>query len=175
MDALQTKTPAQSTEEKRLPPLNRTETEIIDLFVQFSRVLGQPRSVAEIYGLLFASPQPLAMDHLIGRLKLSKGSASQGLKILRDLGAVRPIYVAGDRRVHYEAVAELRKLASQFLEKQILPHLNEGESHLQHVETLAESLPPESREHVQRRIQTLKTWSQNARSILPMALKILGD
>jgi hypothetical protein len=36
-------------------PLNALEVEMIDLFVQFSRVLGQPRSVAEIYGLLFVS------------------------------------------------------------------------------------------------------------------------
>ena len=36
-------------------PLSPLETEIIDLFVQVSRLLGQPRSLAEIYGLLFIS------------------------------------------------------------------------------------------------------------------------
>ena len=86
------------------------EVEVIHLFVQFAGALGQPRSVAELYGLLFASPEPLAMDALIERLNMSKGSASQGLKYLQDLGAVRTVYVAGDRRTHYEAVAELRKL-----------------------------------------------------------------
>src|SRR5262245_15236674 len=84
-------------------PLTPLETEIIDLFVQLSRLLGQPRSLAEIYGLLFISAQPLSMDDLIARLQLSKGSASQGLKFLRALGAVRMVYIAGDRRVHYEA------------------------------------------------------------------------
>ena len=34
--------------------LNPVEVEVIHLFVQFARALGQPRSVAEIYGLLFA-------------------------------------------------------------------------------------------------------------------------
>ena len=58
----------------RLSPL---ETEIIDFFVQLSRLLGQPRSLAEIYGLLFISARPLAMDDLIECLQLSKGSASQ--------------------------------------------------------------------------------------------------
>jgi len=48
--------------EARLEPV---EVEVIHLFVQFSRALGQPRSVAEIYGLLFASAAPLTMDDLI--------------------------------------------------------------------------------------------------------------
>src|SRR3984957_17783479 len=86
--------------------LEHAEVEVIHLFVQFSRAFGQPRSVAEIYGLLFASPKPLPMEAFIERLHLSKGSASQGLKYLLDLGAVRTVYVAADRRTHYEATIE---------------------------------------------------------------------
>ena len=102
--AFEEKQPAQAVNEPkpaaRLGPL---ETEIIDFFVQLSRLLGQPRSLAEIYGLLFISGRPLAMDDLIERLQISKGSASQGLKFLRNIGAVRMVYVAGERRVHNEA------------------------------------------------------------------------
>src|ERR1051325_7503619 len=105
-----------------LLPLNALETEIIDLFVQLSRLLGQPRSLAEIYGLLFISARPLSMDDLIERLRMSKGSASQGLKFLRNAGAVKMVYVPGDRRVHYEAVAELRNLVTRFLRDQFVPH-----------------------------------------------------
>ena len=36
--------------------LNPVEVEAMHLFVQLSRALGQPPSVAEIYGLLFVSP-----------------------------------------------------------------------------------------------------------------------
>src|SRR6059036_3718107 len=117
-------------EAKSALPLNPLETEIIDLFVQLSRMFGQPRSLAEIYGLLFISARPLAMDDLIERLRLSKGSASQGLKFLRNAGAVRMVYVAGDRRAHYEAVAELRNLSTRFLREQIVPHLDSGQARL---------------------------------------------
>ena len=44
------------------------------------------------------------------RLGISKGSASQGLKFLRTAGAIHMVYVSGDRRMHFEAVAQLRDL-----------------------------------------------------------------
>ena len=68
------------------PPLNPVEQETIQLFVQLARVLGQRPSFAEIYGLLFVSPRPLPQDDFIKRLNLSKGSASQGISFLLELG-----------------------------------------------------------------------------------------
>ena len=155
----------------RLSPL---ETEIIDFFVQLSRLLGQPRSMAEIYGLLFISARPLAMDDLIERLQLSKGSASQGLKFLRSIGAVRMIYVAGERRVHYEAVAELRNLASRFLRDQIVPHLDNGQARLERIAEMVKQLPPEQRARVNGRVKMLQSWGRNGRRFLPLVLRILG-
>jgi DNA-binding transcriptional regulator GbsR (MarR family) len=163
----------EKTEERstRLSPL---ELEVIELFVQLSRALNQPRSVAEIYGLLFVSPAPLAMDHLTDRLQLSKGSASQGLRFLRDLGAIRMVYVAGERRAHYEAVAELRYLASHFLRMQILPYLAEGEARLERLSKSVDGVPTETRDHLMRRLDLLKSWSRNSRRVFPLILRVLG-
>ena len=155
--------------------LSLLETEIIDFFVQLSRLLGQPRSLAEIYGLLFISGRPLAMDDLIARLQLSKGSASQGLKFLRNMGAVRTIYVAGDRRVHYEAVAELRNLVSRFLRDQIMPHLDGGLDRIGQIADLARQLPAEERARVTRRIALLQSWGKKGRKFLPVIVRLLGE
>jgi DNA-binding transcriptional regulator GbsR (MarR family) len=155
----------------RLKPV---EIEVIHLFVQFAGALGQPRSVAEIYGLLFASEKPLVMDALIERLRLSKGSASQGLKYLQDLGAVRTVYVAGDRRTHYEAVAELRKLAGRFLRQQILTHFEDTEARLDRIAGQTQDLSDEQRRHVYERIKLLRRWERTGRRILPLVLKMLG-
>lgn len=158
--------------EARLEP---AEVEIIHLFVQFSRALGQPRSVAEIYGLLFAAVEPLTMDDLIERLNLSKGSASQGLKYLQDLGAVRTVYVAGERRTHYEAVAELRNLAGRFLRQQILTHFEGSETRLDRIAAAAQQLLDEpQRKHVNARVKMLRSWEKNGRRVLPFVLKMLG-
>jgi DNA-binding transcriptional regulator GbsR (MarR family) len=151
------------------------EREVITLFVRLSRLLGQPRSFGEIYGLLFISPQPLAMDDLMARLDLSKGSASQGLKFLRNLGAVRTIEVPGNRRVHYEAVAELRGLAGRFLREKIEPHLGQGEERLERLSEMLAGLPEEHREHANRRVTMLRSWSRNSRRVLPLVVRVLGE
>jgi len=155
-------------------PLSGLETEIIDFFVSLSRLLGQPRSLAEIYGLLFISGRPLAMDDLIARLELSKGSASQGLKFLRSLGAVRMVYVAGERRVHYQAVAELRNLTTRFLRDQIVPHLDNGQARLERIAEMVKQLPAEERARINGRVKMLQSWGRNGRRFLPLVVKILG-
>jgi DNA-binding transcriptional regulator GbsR (MarR family) len=154
--------------------LNPVEVEVIHLFIQFAGALGQPRSVAEIYGLLFASEKPLDMDTLIERLNLSKGSASQGLKYLLDLGAVRKIYVAGERRSHYEAVAELRKLAGRFLRQQVLIHFEDSESRLDQIAAQTPHLSDGQRRHITERVRLLRRWQRTSRRMLPLILKLLG-
>jgi len=156
------------------PRLNPLEVEIIDLFVEVSRLLGQPRSLAEIYGVLFISERPLAMDDLIERLALSKGSASQGLRFLRNLGAVKMIYVPGDRRVHYEAVAELRKLLTRFLRDQIVPQLETGQARLERIAGMIRQLPSAQRARLNGRVTMLQSWGKRGRKFLPMLVKILG-
>lgn len=161
----------QETNSSRLQPV---EVEIIHLFIQFAAALGQPRSVAELYGLLFVSEKPLAMDTLIDRLSLSKGSASQGLKYLQDIGAVRTIYIAGDRRTHYEAVAELRKLAGRFVRQQTLSHFEDTGARLDHIAGLVDSLSEGQKRHITERIELLRHWEQTGRRVMPFLLKMLG-
>lgn len=159
---------------KPAAPLSALETEVIDLFVQLSRLLGQPRSMAEIYGLLFISARPLDMDELIARLGLSKGSASQGLKYLRNVGAVKMVYVAGRRRLHFEAVAELRNLATRFLREQVLPHLDGGLDRLERIADMIRELPTGERAQVNGRITMLQSWGRKSRRFLPIVTRALG-
>jgi DNA-binding transcriptional regulator GbsR (MarR family) len=110
--------------------LSAFQRECIDLFVHAAQALSIPRSIGEIYGLLFSTEEPLCMEDVISRLDMSKGSASQGLRWLRDVGAARTVYVQGDRRDHFVAETELRKLASGFLREHVEPHLASGKDRL---------------------------------------------
>ena len=145
------------------------------LFVQLSRALGQPPSVAEIYGLLFVSPKALNQDDLINRINLSKGSASQGLRYLLDLGAVRTVYVPGDRRAHYEAVAELRNLVRRFLQQQVLTYFENSGERLERLAEAAKKLTGEQREFAVSRVTMLKSWRRNIKIVLPIVTKLLGS
>ena len=160
-----------TTEQSKLTPLER---EIIDFFVQLSALVGQPRSFAEIYGLLFISPEPLTMDDIVGRLELSKGSASQGLRFLREFGAIREIDKPEDRRTYYEAVAELRNLATRFLRDQISPQLDNGMARLERIEALVKRVPSGERMKLQARVSSLKSWGKRGRLFLPLITKIMG-
>ena len=64
------------------------QRELVVVFSNLAELFGNPRSLGEIYGVLFASEHPLSMEEIIRRLGISKGSASQGLRQLEDLGAV---------------------------------------------------------------------------------------
>lgn len=155
--------------------LTALEAEVIDVFVQLSRVLGLPRSMAEIYGLLYISPRPLNMENLVVRLGLSKGSASQGLKFLRNAGAVETLHVPDDRRAHYRAVAQLRKLAARFLSKQVMPQLQSGQERLERLSAMARKLPAAERGHASARIAMLQSWRKRSHRFLPVMLKMMGD
>src|SRR5450755_2178230 len=102
--------PAKPSSEKNGDFLSEFELESIDLFIHSVQVLGLPRSIGEIYGFLFAQPQPQPMEVLIKRLGMSVGSVSQGLKFLKNIGAVKITFHPGDRREFFSAQTELRKL-----------------------------------------------------------------
>ncbi len=76
-------------------PMSELEREAIDMFINFLKLIGLQKSVGEIYGLLFVSPRPLCMEEIMHRLNLSLGTASQGLKLLRGVGAVKAVYSPG--------------------------------------------------------------------------------
>jgi DNA-binding transcriptional ArsR family regulator len=61
----------------------------VAFFSEVVQVAGVPKSVGQIYGLLYSSREPLSFSDIVERLEISKGSASQGLQLLRSLGAVK--------------------------------------------------------------------------------------
>lgn len=157
-----------------VPVLSPLEVEVIDLFVNAVKILGIPKSVGEIYGLLFVAPEPLPLDALVERLRISKGSASQGLRFLRNLGAIKSVYVAGSRRDHFSAETELKRLASGFIKGELQPHLENGEVRLERLQDLAREAAAEpAGEFYRDRIGRLNNWHRQARKLVPLVQKFL--
>ncbi len=169
--------PVRDEEEIReFPSLGPVEAQVIQVFVDGVKVLGLPRSIGEIYGLLFISPEPLSLDDLVERLGISKGSASQGLRALKGLGAVRETTVEKSRRCHYQADIELKRLVGGFIREQVRPHLESGQSKIGRlVEVAGEDRDPQRREFFEGRVKQLEYWIKKGRVVLPLLQKVLGE
>jgi len=154
--------------------IGELEVQIIDLFVRGVRVLGLPKSVGEIYGLLYVTPEPLPLDTLVERLRMSKGSASQGLKFLRNLGAVKPVYVAGDRRDHYEAQTESKKLVAGFIKGELEPHLETGAERLEQLQELAKEDDSDKGDFYRSRVGKLATWRSRGSEMMKLIDDLLS-
>lgn len=140
--------------------------------------MGLPRSIGEIYGLLFVSREPLSLDDLVARLNISKGSASQGLRMLKNLGAVHEAMVNGgaERRTYYQPAVELKRLVGGFIREQIRPHLESGKSKIKHLSTAARAVTDaEQRKFLSERVDRLEQWMRSGGKVLPILQKILGQ
>ena len=156
--------------------LTSLQEQVVDFFVDGVRVLGLPRSLGEIYGLLFISKEPLSLDDLVRLLGISKGSVSQGLRTLRTLGAVREATNNGDRRTYYEPAVDLKRLVGGFIREQVRPHLDSGATKLQKLEETAKNTEdPAEREFFTDRVDRLESWMKRGGQVLPMLQKILGQ
>lgn len=166
--------PESTGNDNNLSPL---ETEVIDIFVSLVRLVGIPKSVAEIYGLLFVSPQPQPLDSIVNRLRISKGSASQGLKLLRGLGGVKVTYVAGDRRDHYVAETELKKLVAGFIHGEVKPRLESGAGRLAKLREITAAMggSDSEREFQLGRVSKLNQWHNRSSEIIPLVSGMLED
>lgn len=94
---------------------------MIAKMVELTDSLGIPRSLAQIYGLLFTSAQPLDAQACADLLQISRSSAGQGLKTLKDLGAIRPTFALGNRSEHYAIEPDLGVLLKSVLEGRLIP------------------------------------------------------
>jgi HTH-type transcriptional regulator, glycine betaine synthesis regulator len=167
-----------------LPPdgspqeLDPLERQVVAVFVDGVRVLGLPRSIGEIYGLLFISRDPLSLDDLVRRLNISKGSASQGLRMLKSLGAVREAggNGNGERRTYYEPAVELKRLVGGFIREQVRPHLDSGKTKIRRLaETANQVEDPDHRKFLSERVERLDSWMRSGGRVLPVLQKILGQ
>lgn len=154
--------------------LSRAEEEVISFFCDGVRVLGLPKSVGEIYGLLFISQDALSLDDLVERLQISKGSASQGLKFLRNLGAVHN--EERERKTYYTPELNLKKLVGGFIKEEIGPHMKSGEQKLSYITaTVEKEITSENEEFYQERLEKMGRWSKQAKIILPLVQRVLGS
>lgn len=84
----------------------REVARFIDAAGNTTHSFGLGRLIGRLFALLYLSPEPLCLDQIATRLKISKASASITVRQLASWHAVNKVEDATDRRDFYEA--ELR-------------------------------------------------------------------
>lgn len=164
-----------STESERDPAkLSEFEKQSIKLFVDAASVFGIPKSIAMIYGVLFGSPNSLSFSDIMEKLAISKGSVSQGLRVLREMGAVQtesPNEESGPSGVGvgalYLPVVELRVLLSGIIADKVQPHLDSSTAAIDQLTRLQGEQHSDSTE-LDLRLRHLRAWQKRSRDLLPL-------
>lgn len=160
------------------------EESVVGFFMSAADLLGVPKSVAAIYGVCFASPEPIGFSEIQARLNISAGSISQGVRVLREVGALKVLKargqisedgrsVANDRRGDcYEPDLELRKLVAHFIEQRLDRQLDSGRGALQ---AIGKQVPgtAEGAKVLKTRLKALQTWHDKAHAVLPLVRTFL--
>jgi DNA-binding transcriptional regulator GbsR (MarR family) len=156
------------------------ESGLVDIFADLAELFGNPKSYGQIYGLLFASEAPMSMEEIAQRLDISQGSTSQGLRQLEAFGAVIKERNNGSRQALYTAKLEMKLLISGFLKERVIPRLESTESRIKALRSLVATSSLKSQTQVSAfssalfRLDRVAKWHRSARTILPIARKILG-
>ena len=155
----------------------RFEVEVVDFFLSAADLLGVPKSVAAIYGVVFASPKPLSFADIAARLDISKGSISQGMRLLREIGAVKEISTAADRVELFLPDLELRKLIARYISSRLHTQLAEGQKRLTVIARKVPAIDHDQEAILRQRLKHLTGWHMKARALLPIARTFLklGD
>jgi hypothetical protein len=149
------------------------ESDVVDFFVDAAELLGVPKSLAAIYGIVFASPVPLSFADIAARLDLSNGSVSQGLRALREVGALQEVSKKEDPAELFVPDLEMRRLIARYLEGRLDPQLKGGRDRLSALDSRVSLLPASDRKLLAPRLQKLQRWHSRTRALLPLVRTFL--
>jgi len=152
------------TETTDSPHLNEVESAIIEIFIRATKILGYPKSIGEIFGLLYISPNPLCMEDIIQKLGISLGAASQGLKILKSMRAVKTNHPIGQRREFYLAETQLDELIGRYLREEFEGHLYSWKNQQDEIRVKLENKSDTNDNHLSERLDNLEALYDKSRA-----------
>jgi DNA-binding transcriptional regulator GbsR (MarR family) len=98
--------PIEAPHRKAVAPLADLQERFILNWGEMATVWGINRTMGQIQALLYVSPEPLPVDEIMERLKISRGNASMNLRALEDWGVVQRIHYTGDRREYFRCLTD---------------------------------------------------------------------
>jgi HTH-type transcriptional regulator, glycine betaine synthesis regulator len=103
--------------------LSTARLDMIDAGGRICQLLGYPRSVGQIYGLLYLSIKPLTLDDIVELLGISKGNASLGIRQLASVGGIIQTWIPGDRKDYFTIQPDIIQVIRGALQTLVKPRL----------------------------------------------------
>ena len=153
--------------------------EMIEAGGRLAQTLGMPRSLGQIYGLLYLATEPLALDGIAEMLQISKASVSTGTRQLASFGAIRQVWVQGERRDYYEAVADFKSLLQGVYNELLKPRLRGSDRRLGSMSSSLDrdlqtgAITAEEHKLMSSRLKELSKFQKKVEKWLPLVEKLL--
>jgi len=151
----------------------------VDTIGQIGAGLGLSKVASQLYGLLYICNKPLSLDDMVKRLRVSKGNISINIRALEKWGAVRKVWVKGDRRDYYVAVLDTFRVVSEQLKIGLNRRLDDVMGVIKRVEdTMRDEAKEMTKDDKKRakeylaRIEKVKAMSGKIKGLLKTASKI---
>ncbi len=155
--------------------------EMIEAGSRICQLLDLPRSIGQIFGLLYLSTEPLSLNQMSSVLRISKGSTSVGTRQLATWGAIRKVWIPGDRRDYYQVNEDLWQLIRSSYNNIIKPRIQSSENRLDFMhQKLKEDfssgiISSDKRIILEGRIKALKKIHSRIKKIMPLTETIIGQ
>ncbi len=111
--------------------MHRSVAEMVDAGGRTAQSFGVSRLFGQIYILLYLSPEPRSLDEMASALGVSKASVSITCRQLEGWGAVKRVWVKGDRKDYYQAQTDLGTIINNGLLSAINKKLDTAEIQIQ--------------------------------------------
>ena len=167
----------EDSKKTKLQPLPRVRLELVDVFGRMAQALSFPRSVGEIYGLLYLAPEPMSAPEISEALSISKGSVSTGTRQLLTLGFIRKVWLQEERKDYFEAVLELGNMVRTAYDQIFKVRAQNAERRLADVtDTLVDEkaeLSPEEYALIKERLERLTKLQKRAKQFMPLLERLI--
>lgn len=146
-------------------------TQFIEATGQTTQSLGLGRVIGQIFAHLYFCREPQTLDNLTETLGISKSSASTVVRQLEQWGALRKIWVKGDRKDYYEADDHIGQMVRRALLNTMVRRMEADDQFLEETQQALEGIPADTEpEHpdmafVRQRTETLNTFRNRAKRI----------
>lgn len=161
--------------------LSPTKHNLADQAGRLFQRVGLPRSMGQIYGLLYMSMEPMSLTDIGHALGISKACVSTGTRQLAGMGVIKQVWVPGERREFYESVGDISEILRSVYQKFFRPRVGATGRSLSAIlqeidkDRISGRVSEEEAKFSRTRMESLVRLQQKIEKLAPMAEALLFE